>query len=221
MIEKYIPFWDKLTDKEKESLTSSISVKDFVRGDIIHDGINKCDGFIVVKEGQLRVFTVSTEGKELTMYRLLPYDMCLFSASCVMNNIEFDVTVQGDVSGSLLIIPPDIYKTLMEESIFVANYTNQLMASHFSDVMWLIDQVVNKKMDQRIGALIYEEYKRTDSNILHVTHEELARHLGTAREVVTRILKVMQQDGVLLLSRGVIEVKDLEELCVLAQESIR
>lgn len=221
MFENYIPFWDKLTDKQKILLSDSIKVKAFLKGDMLHDGSNRCDGFIVVTSGQLRAFTVSEEGKELTMYRLFPHDMCLFSASCIMNNIEFDVMVQGEENGKLIIIPSDVYKELMEQSIHVANYTNQLMASRFSDVMWLIDQIINKKMDQRIGALIYEEFKLNDSKKVQMTHEELANHLGTAREVVTRILKVLQQDGIIVLSRGTIEVKDENKLYKIAADSLR
>jgi CRP/FNR family transcriptional regulator len=147
--------------------------------------------------------------------------MCLFSASCVMRNIQFDVMVSAERDSDVLIIPPDVYKRLMEESAAVANYTNDLTASHFSDVMWLMDQILNKKLDSRLSAFLLEESALAGSNTLSFTHEQIAGHLGTIREVVSRMLKYFENEGLVELGRGSVTLLDAAKLEKLAKDSIR
>lgn len=109
----------------------------------------------------------------------------------------------------------------MEKSPAVANYTSQLMASHFSDVMWIMDQALNKKLDSRLAALLLEERELGGSDELHITHEQLGGHLGSVREVVTRMLKYFQGEGLVRLGRGSISILDVPGLEALAGDSIR
>ena len=176
---------------------------------------------MLVTEGQLRVYTISEEGREITLYRLLEGDMCLFSAACMLNSIQFDVFVRAERPSAVVHIPPEVYKSLMQASLAVANYTNELMASRFSDVMWLLDQILNKKIDERLAALLLEEAGLADNSALHLTHDQLARHLGTAREVVTRMLKYFQSEGLVSLERGVILLRAPARLQEIAAHSLR
>ena len=129
---------------------------------------------------------VTDEGRELTLYRLFPRDMCLFSASCVLRGIQFDVLVEAERDTTALFLPAEVYQGLMEESAAVANYTSELMADRFSEVMWRMDQILSKKLDGRLAALLVEESRLAESASLRLTHDQLARHLGSAREVVSR-----------------------------------
>ena len=138
--------------------------------------------------------------------------MCLFSASCMMNSIQFDISVMPETDTEAWIIPADLYKKMMEQSAALANYTNQLMATKFTDVMWLIEQVLWKSMDSRLAAFLMEESNLAGSLILHITHDKIANHMGTAREVITRLLKYLQSEGIVSLSRGTIEIIDFEKL---------
>ena len=101
---------------------------------------------------------------------------------------------------------------MMEKSAALANYTNQIMASRLSEIMWLIEQVMWKSFDKRLAAFLMEESVLEDSLILKITHEKIANHLGTAREVVTRMLKYFQTEGVVSLTRGTIEIIDITKL---------
>ena len=193
-------------------LTKHARLHTYEKDALIHNGSNDCLGLILIKNGQLRAFITSEEGREITIYRLFDRDMCLFSASCMMNNIQFDVVITAEKDTEVWVIPTDIYKKIMERSAAVANYTNQLMASKFTDVMWLIEQIMWKSMDSRLAAFLLEESSLADSMVLHMTHEKIASHLGTAREVVTRMLKYFQSEGVVMLTRGTIEILDLDRL---------
>ncbi len=218
---QYFPFWAKLTSEQQRLLEEAVHERSFHRGEILHNGSADCVGLLLVLKGQLRVYTVSDEGRELTLYRLLERDFCLFSASCVLNSIQFDVTVSAAEDTTVLHMPPELYKKLMGESLAVSEYTNRLMASRFSDVMWLIDQIMNKKLDSRLAALLLEERDLTGQESLAITHEQLANHLGTAREVVTRMMKYFQSEGLVALSRGTVKLVSPEKLEKLAEASRR
>ncbi len=145
-MKEYFPFWDKLTAAQQK-IFLGMQKKKFPKGTLVHNGSEDCIGLLVVLSGRLRVYTIPDEGKEITLYRLLERDICLFSASCIMKSIQFDLAVEAEEDTEVLHIPAKTYKKLMEESAAVANYTSELMADRFSEVMWLMDQVMNKKMD--------------------------------------------------------------------------
>ena len=212
----YIPFWNKLTLPQQERLASAAVARRADAGAVIHNGSADCLGLLVIEAGQLRAFFLSPEGREITLYRLFERDMCLFSSACMMSSIQFDVTIQAEKSSRFWVIPPDVYKALMEESAPVANYTNELISSRFSDVMWLMEQIMWKSFDQRLAGFLLEESVLEQSDILHLTHEKIANHLGTAREVVTRMLRYFQGEGMVALSRGAVELTDKNRLAQLS-----
>ena len=186
------------------------------KGTLLHNGSADCVGLFVVLDGVLRVFAQSEGGKEITLYRLLERDICLFSASCIMSSLQFDVFISAEKDTELWIIPPDFYKGLMERSAVVANYTSQIMASRFTDVMWLMDQVMWKSFDKRLADFLLEESVLEETDTLKITHEKIASHMGTAREVVTRMLKYFQTEGLVRLSRGAVEILNRKGLSALA-----
>lgn len=171
-----------------------------------------CTGLLLIKSGLLRAYILSDEGREITIYRLFERDMCLFSASCIMRSIQFEITIEAEKDTELWVIPAEIYKSIMEESAPVANYTNELMATRFSDVMWLIEQILWKSLDKRVAAFLLEESAIEDSNELKITHEIIANHLGSHREVITRMLRYFQSEGMVRLSRGTIVLLDRKKL---------
>ena len=205
---RYFPVWDKLTLRQQKDISESLFSRIVKKGDVLYGGGADCTGLLLVKSGQLRAFILSDEGREITVYRLFDRDMCLFS-------IQFDVTVTAEKDTELWIISADVYKKIMEESAAAANYTNEIMASRFSEVMWLLEQVMWKSMDKRVAAFLLEEAAIEDTDRLNMTHESIANHLGTHREVITRMLRYFQREGMVSLTRGSVEITDrakLEEL---------
>ena len=182
------------------------------KGTVIHNGSNDCTGLFLVRSGQLRAYILSDEGREVTVYRLFERDMCLFSASCMMRSIQFDITIEAEKDTELWLIPVEIYQSLMAHSAPVVNYTNELMATRFSDVMWLIEQIMWKSLDRRLAAFLLEESSIEGTDVLKITHEAIANHLGSHREVITRMLKYFQIEDMVKLSRGSIELVDKAKL---------
>ena len=207
-ISNYFPIWEQLTPSEQETLSSSCSSRSISKGTMLHSGSGDCIGLLVIRTGRLRAFLSSEDGREVTLYRLFPRDICLFSASCIMQNIQFDIFIEAEQDTDLWVIPSGIYKKLMEESAVLANYTNQIMASRFSEVMWLVAQIMWKSMDRRLASFLLDGSSIEGGPVLKITHERIASHLGTAREVVTRMLRYFQGEGYVRLSRGTIEITD-------------
>ena len=208
----FFPIWDKLTPEQQNALSRSVLARSVKKGTIIHNGELECTGVILVKSGQLRGYILSPEGREISIYRLFDMDLCVLSAACIMRSLQFGVTVEADKDSELWIIPPMIYKKIMEESAPMANYTNELMATRFSEVMWLMEQIMWKSLDKRLAAFLLEETGLEGTNCLKITHEAIGNHLGSAREVVTRMLRYFQSEGMVKLSRGTVEVTDQEKL---------
>ena len=211
----YFPIWDKLTPEQQSRI---LSVSDFQKvksGTVLHDGSPECLGLLLVRSGQLRAYILSDEGREVTICRFFEMDICLFSAACVMPNMQLNIIVEAEKDSEVWVIPACLYKNLMDESIAVANYSNDLITNHFSDVMWLMEQIMWKSFDRRLAAFLLEESNLEGSACLKMTHEKIANHMGTAREVVTRMLRYFQNEGMVKLTRGTVELADrkaLEEL---------
>ncbi len=173
---------------------------------------------MLVQSGLLRAYISSDEGREITIYRLFERDMCLFSAACMMRSIQFEITIEAEKDSSFLLIPPEIYKGLMEESAPLSNFTNEIMATRFSEVMWLMEQVMWKSFDKRLAGFLLEETAVEGTDVLKITHETIGNHLGNPREVVTRMLKYFQNEGMVRLARSTIEIIDPKKLRALTEE---
>lgn len=215
-LETGLPFWQTLTTQQQQMLHEAARLRTVPKGTVLHAGERDCTGLLLLQSGQLRVYSLSSEGREITLYRLLPEELCLFSAPCVLHSIRFDVTIVAEQDAELWLIPAEVYQNLMEQSAAVANVTNEIMGRRFSEVMWLLEQILWQSMDRRLAALLLEERALNGTATLKITHEALANHLGTAREVVTRMLRYFQSEGLVRLSRGSVELLDAEDLQKLA-----
>jgi len=209
------PVWNKLTKPQQDRILGSLMERRISKGTVIHNGSMDCAGLMLVKTGQLRAYILSDEGREITIYRLFDRDMCLFSASCIMRSIQFEVTIETEKDSELWVIPAEIYQNIMEESAPLSNYTNELMATRFSDVMWLLEQIMWKSLDKRVAAFLLGEMVIEGKDQPKITHETIANHLGSHREVITRMLRYFQNEGMVRLARGEIKIIDparLQEL---------
>lgn len=209
---EYFPVFDKLTGEEQEVLLHAVVFRKIEKGTLVYNGVADCFGVLLLRQGQLRAFICSEEGREITVYRLFDRDICLLSASCMMRSLQFDITITAEKDTEAWMIPVNVYKSLMERSAAIANYTNEILGTRFTDVMWLIEQILWKSFDKRLAAFLTEESAIEGTDRLRITHEQIASHLGTAREVVTRMLKYFQTEGAVRLTRGLIEITDFEKL---------
>ena len=214
---EYLPFWSKLTKEQQERIENVIEFRSVKKGTRIHDSSAECLGLVAIKWGQLRAYILSEDGREVTISRLFEYDVSLLSASCVMPDMQLNVMIEAEKDSEFWSIPACLFKNLVDESIAVSNYSRNLLSGNFSELMWLMEQIMWKSFDKRLAAFLREEQRLEDSAILKSTHEKIAAHMGTAREVVTRMLRYFQNEGMVKLTRGTIELTDTDKLENLAE----
>ncbi len=209
---QYFPIWDKLTSEQQNRIASVTDLHCIKSGTVIHDGSPDCLGMLLVRSGQLRAYLLNEEGREVTICRFFEMDICLFTAACVMPNMQFDIFIEAEKDSEVWVIPACLYKNLMDESLVIANYSHDLITNHFSELMWLMEQIMWKSFDKRLAKFLLEESTVEDTSSLRITHEKIANHMGTAREVVTRMLRYFQSEGMVKLNRGTVDITDRKRL---------
>ena len=215
MLSDYLPFWDKLTPEQQNQIATVAEYHNVKKGTHIHDSSAECLGLVTVRSGQLRAYILSEDGREITIGRLFDYDVSLLSASCVMPDMQFNIMIEAEKDTEFWSIPACLFKNLVDESLAVSNFSRSLISSNLSEVMWLMEQIMWKSFDKRLAAFLLEESAIEGTPLLKITHEKIAAHMGTAREVVTRMLRYFQNEGMVKLTRGTIEIaneKKLEQL---------
>lgn len=209
------PFWDKISGTERTYLCNNSDVFLFQKGENIHDG-SECSGVILVRSGSLRLYMMSDEGRDITLYRLHRGDMCILSASCVLNAITFDVLVDVEEDSECYIISGPAFEAAAERWPDIKIFALETVVSRFSDVMWIMQQILFMSMDKRLAIFLSDEAVRTGSDIISLTHGQIARYMGSAREVVSRMLKYFANEGIVEVSRGGIRILDKKRLRQLA-----
>lgn len=211
-LQEIFPFWEKLTTKEQEELQQSIVETTCPKGMLLHYGGRECAGVQIIRSGQARVFVTSLHGGEITLFRLVEGDVSILSAACMMKGMDIELDMELEADSVICTIPKSVYKKIHDENTAVKDYTLEMISEKFSDVMWLFNQYVFSNVASRLAGAILEHRALAGTDTLTITHDALSRDLGTAREVVTRLLKQFQLDGMVKLTRGKIEVLDAGKL---------
>ena len=214
--EAHLPFWPHLTADQRALLVSGTSRRSFRAGENVHGRTGDCTGILLVLSGELRSYFLSEDGREVTLYRLLPGSLCILSASCVLETITFDVSIDAEVDTELLVVRADVFNRLTKENIYMDRDVHKEAVARFSDVMWTMQQVLFMKLDRRLAIFLTEEVLDRGADTLRMTHDQIARHVGSAREVITRMLKYFAAEGLVELGRGTVTVTDPDGIRALA-----
>ena len=207
-----LPFWKLLTDSEKELVQQNAVIRLYKKGTRVYSGERECLGMLFVMQGEMRTYLLSEEGREVTMFRIYPNDLCVLSASCVISQISFDTQMSAQKDTEALIIPPNIVLFLKEKNLSVRCFLYELATKRFSDVMWAMQQILFKRLDQRLALFLMQESQRLGTDTIHMTHEQIAQQISSAREAVARMLKQFSEDGLVELKRGAIRLLDQKGL---------
>ena len=203
-----LPFWSFLTEQDQETLRRSALVRHYEKGAFVHSSDNECLGMLFILAGEIRTYLLSEEGREVTLFRLYPGELCVLSASCVISQTTFDTQMVAGMDSEVLIIPANIIAALKEQNLHVRCFLYELATKRFSDVMWAMQQIMFKGLDRRLAEFLLAEAERTGSDTIRMTHEQIAQHISSAREAVARMLKSFSEDGLVELKRGAITLRD-------------
>lgn len=208
---KHFPFWDKLTEDDKSYLCANSVATHFTKGFTVHDG-NECTGVIVVKHGCLRIYILSEDGKEITLYRLGEGEVCMLSASCALQSITFDVMVTAEEESDCLVISGPAFASVSAQNPHVKIFTLETTVSRFSDVMWAMQRILFMNIEKRLAIFLMDESAALGSDVIPLTHEQIGKYMGSAREVVSRTLKQFASDGLVEMSRKGVKLLDKRAL---------
>ena len=211
-LETYYPFWKQLTREEQDLFCSCSRIQNYEKDQFIHGGEDECLGILLVLEGQVRVYIQSEEGKQVTLLRLGKGQIYSLSASCVVQEISFEILAEAAQETRVVITSTCYIKKLMKERVFVENFIYRQTVEGFSDIMWAMSEILFKSFDKRLAGYLEEERIRRKSPVIHETHDEIAKNMGSAREVVSRMLKYFEKEGMVSLSRGAVTIVSQEKL---------
>ena len=217
LLQENYPFWEHLTEAQEERLTRGCQEAVYQKGELVHRSEDQCKGAILLRDGQLRVYIVSEEGREVTLFRIREGETCVLSASCLLDAIAFDLMIEAVEDSRALVIPTPVLRPVMEENPYVGLYMYRSATERFSDVMWTMQQILFMGIDQRVASFLWDEMLHQGPEIA-MTHEEIARLIGSAREVVSKVLKYLSEEGVVELGRGKVRILAKEKLRNMAQK---
>lgn len=214
-LQELVPFWERLDLNQRAFLAQRSRLMQFDAGDHVQGAGAGCAGVVFVRSGRLRAFMLSDQGREVTLFHVQPGECCVLAASCILPMITFDIALDAAEDSDLLIVDSQAFGTVSQENIHAEAFTYRQATERFSDCMWVMQQVLFMGLDTRLAIWLLDEVARSGSKTIYATHDEIARHLGSAREAVSRMLKYFAREGLVELARGSIELVDVKRLRLL------
>jgi CRP/FNR family transcriptional regulator len=205
------PFWNEISESDRNYICQNTYALTYRKGTTVHNG-NECSGVFFVRKGSLRVYILSEEGKEITLYRLHEGNFCMLSASCVLQTVTFDVFVDAEEDCECYVVDGGAYSSVAENNPNIKIFTLETAISRFSDVMWVMQQILFMSIDKRLAIFLIDESTRIGSDRIELTHEQIAKYIGSAREVVSRMLKYFTNEGIVESSRKGVLILDKKRL---------
>ncbi len=196
------PILTELTARARQRLQARAQLVQVPAGTTVFDERQACQGFPFVIAGGIRVVKAAPNGRELPLYRVTPGETCIISSACLLGQAPYNARGVTEADTTLLVVPTDDFQALLGEQAF-RDFVFQLFSERIADLMQLIEEVAFRKLDQRLAALLLGKGQR-----LHITHQQLADELGSVREIVSRLLKGLAEQGLVALSREQVEILD-------------
>lgn len=208
MIEAF-PFVAEMEARLQARLFQQVIAKHLGDGEVLAREGTECGYLPFVLAGTLRVYKVGEQGKELTLYRVDRGESCILTATCILNRGEFPAIAQAEGSTELLLVPARLFTSFIDELPSWRHYLFALYARRLDLVLSVVEEVAFHHVDARIAAFLFES---ASNDAVQATHQRLASEIGTSREVVSRILKDFESEGLISTSRGLITIIDRDAL---------
>ena len=198
---KGFPFWTDLTPEEQEMLCRYTRPVHYAKGARVHSPLESCVGILLLRSGQLRAYLLSEDGRDVTLYRLFGGEVCILSASCVMDSVNIDLYIDAEEDTEAYCISAGIFRRLMQQNVYVRCYAYQMTAERFSDSMWTMQQVLFMSADRRLAIFLTDELAKTGGDEVRPVGTV---YLGAARDGVAYVKKlfISRPDRALVRARA-------------------
>ncbi len=210
-----LAFWNMLSQQQQTLFCNSLTHQTYKKGNCIL-GTKNCCGVVFIQSGSLRVYMLSEDGRDITLYRLHKGDVCMLAASCALPEITFDVFVDAEEDCDCYVISGATFTELTQNNLQLKLYAYETALTRFSEVMWVVQQIFFMKVDRRLAVFLWDEMMRTDSNLIELTQEQIAKYISSAREVVSRMLKYFVNENIVEVVRKGVLIVDKQRLKKLA-----
>jgi CRP/FNR family transcriptional regulator len=194
----------------RRRLTEAAMVVRLEPGEMFFREGDVCESFAIVDQGDIRVFKAEPNGREISLYHVLDGQPCLMNTLSILQRRPTPASARVEVPTDAVCFDAATFRAWIHSDPDVREFVFATMATRLVDFMTLIEEVAFRKMDLRLAELLQRRFARggLPGRTIPVTHEELASELGTAREVVSRLLKDFERSGMLVLTRGRLELKN-------------
>lgn len=212
MLEQTLPFWKDLTKEQQELFCQCSTISRYFKGETVFNPLKKHAGLKIVWQGQMRISMLSGKGMEILLYQLKSKEICVLSVLSLMNQFEWNIYAEADQDSVVLSIPAQEYLKVSQENPAVHAYNQETTIQRMGEVIQITSQSAMANTEERLADLLLRYHRQERSMELCLTHESIAKDMGTAREVVSRTLKQFQKQGILEMGRGKIMLLDLSKL---------
>lgn len=206
LLNTHFPAWSKLNITHQQIIINNSALLKVAKNNFVHTAQEGCSGILIIKKGTARVYTLTEDGKEITFYRLNAGDISVLSASCVIQDITFDIYIDTLTDCEIIQILPCAFAKVMRENIHLEALTYKLATKCLCSITWAMQQMMFTSFDKRLASFLLSESADLKSDEILITHEQIAKLIGTAREVVTRMLKYFSTQNYVELTRGKIKI---------------
>ena len=169
------PFWDKLTAEQQDMLCRTTRPVRYRKGERVHSPVENCVGILLLRTGQFRAYLLSDDGRDVTLYRLFGGEICILSASCVMNSVNFDLYIDAEEDTEAYCISAGVFRSLMQQNVEVRCFAYQMTAERFSDTMWTMQQILFMSADRRLAIFLADELAKTGGDDIRLTQDQMAK----------------------------------------------
>ena len=206
LLQQY-PMLRELPAADQAELLAAASVMHLSTGTVVFDENQLCQGFPMLLSGNIRVIKAAPNGRELQLYRVMPGESCILTSSCLLGNTRYHARGIAEQALEMVLLPATAFHTLLGQQEAFRSYVFHLFSDRLTDLMELVSAVAFQKLDQRLANLLINK-----PSPIHATHQSLADELGSAREIVSRLLKGFAEQGWVRLGREQIDITDATAL---------
>ena len=209
-LEVAFPFIQELSIEYKDQLLSQCRYSTILAETFVMNESIRCSGVTLIVNGLIRIFKLSEEGREVTLYRIGRGETCVLTLACLLgsNNVPYPVSAVAEHDTLMVIVPVDVFHQLFQNCEPVRQFVFSAMAAKFYSILGLIEDITFKRTNERLMDLLISK-TGGGTYPLYATHESIASELGTAREVVSRLLKEFERDGILQMQRGKVSLRSI------------
>jgi CRP/FNR family transcriptional regulator, anaerobic regulatory protein len=211
LLQQY-PMLREMSGTDLEDLLATASVMHLPAGTVVFDENQSCKGFPLLLSGSIRVIKAAPNGRELLLYHVMPGESCILTSSCLLGHSPYHARGIAEQSMEMVLLPASAFQALIGTHEAFRGYVFHLFSDRLTDLMQLVSAVAFQKLDQRLAHLLVNK-----PSPVHATHQALADELGSAREIVSRLLKGYAEQGWVKLGREQIEITDKPALRKLAE----